>query len=197
MTDYCSQEDVEGYLNIDFTNNPDDTVSKWITAASAKIDSHCRRDFDQHTDDVESHDGKGKWGDLEWQRHKTVNLKNHPVISVGQVDEDGTVLVDGTNYEVYEDEAKIVLIPESNYFNKKRKSIAITYTWGYATVPLDVNDACIWLVAHEFFKMLKFSEGGVAQSISIEGESVSLPEVELNPVTILEQLNNYIRWGYA
>ena len=197
MTDYCTQEDVEGYLNIDFTNNPDPTVALWITAASVKIDSHCRRDFDQHTDHVEYHDGKGKWGNLDWQRHKTLTMKNHPVISVSQIDADGTVLVDGTNYEVYEDEAQIVLIPESNYFTKKRKSIELTYTWGYATVPKDVNDACIWLVAHEFFKMLKFSEGGVAQSISIEGESVNLPEVDLNPATILSQLDKYIRWGYA
>ena len=189
MADYCTQEDVEGYLNIDFTNNPDPTVALWIAAASKKIDTHCRRNFDKNTDDTEKHDGEGKWGDLDWQRHSSIILKNHPVISVSQVDESGTVLVDGTNYEVYEDEAKIQLIPESNYFIKNRRSIEITYTWGFATVPLDVNDACIWLVAHEFFKMLKFSEGGVAASISIEGESVNLPEVELNPKTILTQLN--------
>jgi len=197
MADYCTQEDVEGYLNIDFTNNPDPTVAKWITAASAKIDSHCQRDFAEHADEIEYHDGKGKWGDLDWQRHSNISLKNHPVSAISEVDEDGTVLVDGTNYEVYLDEAQIQLIPESNYFLKKRRSIKITYTWGYATVPLDVNDACIWLVAHEFFKMLKFSEGGVAASISIEGESVNLPEVDLNPKTILAQLNKHIRWGYA
>ena len=197
MSLYCTQEDVEGYLNIDLTNNPDPTMAKWIAAASRKIDSHCRRDFDQHADDTEKQDGEGLWGDLDWQRHQSLTLKNHPVISVSQVEEDGTVLVEGTNYEVYLDEAQIQLIPSSNYFKKQRKSIEITYTWGYATVPKNVEDTCIWLVAHEFFKMLKFSEGGVAASISIEGESVNLPEVDLNPKTIMDQLKEYIRWGYA
>ena len=126
----------------------------------------------------------------------SLTLKNHPVISVSQVEDNGTVLVDGTNYEVYLEEAQIRLLPESRYFIKKRQSIEIKYTWGYASVPEDVNDACIWLVVHEFFKMLKFSEGGVAQSIAIEGESVNLPEPELHPKAILEQLQPYVRWGY-
>ncbi len=45
MADYCTQAEVEGYLNVDFTYNPDPTVAKWIAAASAKIDTHCQRDF--------------------------------------------------------------------------------------------------------------------------------------------------------
>lgn len=196
MTDYCTQDDIEKYLNIDFTNDTDPTIDKWIKAASAKIDKHCRRDFSQHTDDVEKHTGKGRWGDLAFQRHSSITLKNFPVISVSQVENNGTVLVEGTSYEVILDEARIQLIPESRYFIKRVNGVEITYDWGYASVPLEINDACIWLVVAEFEKMLKFSEGGVADSISIEGESVSLPEQPLNPDEILAQLQPYVRWGH-
>lgn len=196
MANYCTQEDVEGYLNIDFTANPDDTVAEWIASATAKINDKCNRDFDLHEDAVENYDGKGRWGDLEWQRHKSLTLKNRPVISVDQVDVNGTIWVEGTHYEVYEDEARIVCIPDTRYFPKKAKVIEVTYDHGYASPPQAIKDACIWLVFCEFQEMLKFSEAGVAQSVSIEGESMNFPEVRLSPEKILAQLTPYVKWGF-
>lgn len=195
MTNYCSQDDVEKYLNIDFTNNPDPSIALWIAAASEKIDKFCSRDFDNHTGEIEYQDGKGKWGDLDRHMHTAVQLKNYPVLAVTEVVDDTTTLTEGTDYEVYPEEAMIRLHP-SRYFKKKLKGIKLTYDYGYAAIPEVIKDVCRWLVVESLKKSLGFQEFGVARSISLEGESVSVPEIIDFPPELQERLRPFVKVGY-
>lgn len=195
MVDYCVQADMEKYLNIHLDNDADPAVALWISAASEKIDEYCQQDFSPHTDQEEDYNGKGMWGNEEWQRHNTLQLKNWPVIDITIVVDNTNTLTEGEDYEIFPEKALIMLTPPSRYFKKKIKGIQVTYSYGYATVPKGIADVCTWLVANAFEKRLKFSEAGPAQSINIEGHTVSFPLIEDLPPHLLATLNLYVKWG--
>lgn len=196
MTDYCTQDDIEKYLNVDFTNNPDPALALWIDAVSAKIDRICNRDFDEHSDVIEYYDGKGKWGVLSRRgsMHQAITLRNHPVLAVDEVVNDSNTLVEGTDYEVYLETARIALI-EPRYFTKKLKGIKVTYDYGYSAIPEVIKDICRWIVGESFKMQLKFAEVGISQSITLEGESISVPEIIDIPPWAQERLQPYVKWG--
>lgn len=197
MTDYCSQNDIENALNITFGQNPEPVIALWITAASKAIDTYCRHDFDQHADEIDKYDGEGIWGALDYQRHNTLFLKKHPVISVSEVDDNGTVLTVSDEYVVYEDKAMIRLVPDSRYFTEKRQGVQVKYTWGYAAVPADVKDVCIRLVAESLKEMMRFSEAGGANRVSMGGISISYPNYEHLPAWAQLALKEYVQWGWS
>lgn len=197
MTDYCIQAEVEAYLNVTFGANPDAATALWITAASKAIDTFCRHTFDQNADDVELHDGNGSWGDLEYERHNTLFLKNRPVISVSEVQNNDVVMVVTDEYVVYEDKAMIRLVPDTRYFTKKRQGVQVTYTWGYAEVPVDVKDVCIRLVGESLKEMMRFSEFGGANRVSMGGISVSHPSYNSLPDWAQLALKEYVQWGWS
>ncbi|MCK5160381.1 MAG: hypothetical protein KAQ99_02285 [Candidatus Aureabacteria bacterium] len=198
MVDYAVIADLEKYLNVEFANPADPTIALFLTRASRKIDAYCNRDFLEHTDYIEYHNGKGRYSAYsEDYLHNSVVLENIPVIQVTEVVDNSNVLVEGTDYEVFENKALILLTPESRYFIKKIKGVKITYDWGYATVPDGIADICTWMVAQALGKQLKFSEAGVAQSVSIEGHTVSLPEIREIPADMLELLGRFARWEFG
>lgn len=194
---YASQADLETRLNVTFTANPDPAVEDWLEEATKEIDKYCRRDFTQHTDDIEYHDGKGQWGVLnnKAHMHTAITLRNDPVISVSEVVNNETTLTEGEDYEVYLETAQIKLHPD-RYFAKKLKGVKVTYTWGYATVPVDIRGVCAELVAIQFRKQLQFAEFGVSRSISLEGESMGTPEFGEMPLELAQKLQPYMKWGF-
>ena len=52
MVDLCVQADIEKYLNISFSNNPDPTVAVYIDRVSAVIGMVCNLDFGDHSGDL-------------------------------------------------------------------------------------------------------------------------------------------------
>ncbi|MCK5161772.1 MAG: hypothetical protein KAQ99_09390 [Candidatus Aureabacteria bacterium] len=198
MVDYATQADIEKYLNIIFTNQPDPTIGLFLTRASRKIDAFCNRDFIEHTDYIEYHNGEGRYSQYsETYTHNSIVLENIPVIQVTEVVDNSVVLVEGTDYELFEKDAMILLTPDMKYFVKKIKGVKITYDWGYAAVPDVIKDVCCWLVVQALGKQLKFSEAGVAQSVSVEGHSVTLPEIRDVPADLLEVLARFARWEFG
>ena len=177
---YCTQTDVERYLNYTFSQNPDPLITDLITRATAIIDQYCKRDFNQHTDQTEYYDGDGTY----W-----IFLKHIPVISVSSVyiDDD---LVDSDEY---------VVLTEQGAIRRKEKiwpigvaNIKVTYTYGYASVPDAIKDACTRLVVNMFLKTERWDELKGAQGISIAGINVNYgPEQPILTDEIKEILNFY------
>lgn len=190
MADYCTQDDVEKYMNITFTSNPDGTVALFITRVSAHIDRLCNRDFSPHTGEVEKHDGKG-------QGHNSILLKYHPVTAITSLTEDGDSLTEDDNY-VWYDDGRVIKVSsgyedaDETYWKEKRKSIEVTYNHGYASVPDGIKDICTrWVVESLQQLPFRFEEGGIANSVSLEGVSVSYGEVDYIPEWVLKALLYY------
>lgn len=188
--DYCTQADVERYLNVTFTENPDATVTAFIERISARIDDICNRDFDNHADHVEYHDGHG-------QGNNSFLLKNYPVTAVASVKEDGTTLTETTHFVWYED-GRVVRVssgyedPSTTYWLKKLKAIEVTYTYGFSAVPKGINDICTrWVCEGLKQQPFRFEEGGIADSVSLEGVSVNYGEIDHIPEWVPKALMPY------
>lgn len=194
MTDYATIADIERALNIDITLDLDPTIGQFITRASGKIDDFCKRDFTEHTAFVEYYDGRGKWGELDWQRHNRLVLNNRPVLAVTELEVNGVVWTEGTEYEVYLEDSLILLTPDTRYFIEKIKGIKVTYDYGYTAVPEAIKDVCTWLVVQALKKLEKFGELGVAASLTVEGHSVSIPEFKDVPDDLKEVLQYHVKW---
>ena len=190
MADYCTQSDIEKYLNITFNIDPDPTVSAIITHVSALIDSYCNRDFTSHSNEIEYHDGKGKG-------HNVIILKNYPVLAVNSVVEDGTTLTETTHYIWFED-GRIIKCSEGYvdadewYWKAKLKTIKVDYNYGYTTVPQEIKTIAIqlcveWLKKYPF----KFTETGTANTVSMAGVNVNYSDMEILPEWAKKRLNHY------
>lgn len=190
MTDYCTQDDIEKYLDTTFDSNPDPSVSLIISHVSALIDAYCNRDFTLHENVVEYYDGKGKG-------HNVIMLKNYPVTAVSEVVEDGTTLTENTHYVWFRD-GRLVKVsngyvdPNKWYWKAKVKAVKVTYSYGYSTVPTEIKTICIQLCVEWLKKYpLKHAEAGIASSISLNGVNISYETPETLPEWAKTRLNKY------
>jgi uncharacterized phiE125 gp8 family phage protein len=148
--DLTTLDNVKQYLEITSTNS-DALLSRMITAASAFITSWLSRNFIQATY-TETYNGSGSTTQL---------LRQTPIVSVSSLVVN-TITVppspDGVQAGYVFDDMALYLIGMSTYgwsypvyyFPRGKQNIKVTYTAGYATVPADVEQACIELVGKQF-----------------------------------------------
>jgi len=177
MTDLTTLDAVKAWLSLEETTD-DALLSSLISATSQYIQSWLNRTF-AITQYTERRDGV-PYGD-------TLVLRNHPVVSVSSVTMDGRVIPASPDYVsngFWADDVAMYLV--GYRMTKGRKNVAITYTAGYATVPLDIAQACTELVA------LRYSERGRIghQSKTLNGEVVSFMVKDFPP-DVQTILNNY------
>lgn len=139
----CVQGDVEKFIQIDVTAEPEAQVTYLIENASALIETYLDRIIEEGAVTNELHDG---------DRGNLIRLKQWPVtIPLTTVIEDGITLVEDTDYVAYGDGR--VYRGSNNIFANwgwGRKIIDITYTAGYSPVPFDIRDVCARMVARAF-----------------------------------------------
>ncbi len=139
------QADLEKFSQTDFQNEPDAAVTLWLEAASRIIENYCGRSFEEAAGATETLDGTGT---------KLVHLSGYPVTAVNSITEDGTALVDGTDFAWYAD-GRLIRLYSGDYdyrWSPIRKSIVVDYDYGYAagSVPEDLVAVCCFLVERIF-----------------------------------------------
>jgi hypothetical protein len=108
---------------------------------------------------------------------RPVNPAPNP-LSVGYLfDEFGVYLSGGDSMQVVTPQSPNVWA--GSYFPRHSQNVQITYTAGYATVPDDINQACIELVAFKFQQ--RNHVGVVTRSLNAGGESVSYQQGFIPP----------------
>lgn len=127
------------------TNSSDDVLlESLIGAASSYIATYCSREFGQVTETV-TVDGNG--------RQKLFSPFT-PIISVAGVRVDGRVIPSKTGYGpnaagFFNTDTMIMLVGPYS-FTEGWQNIEIDLTYGYASVPPDVERACIELVISRY-----------------------------------------------
>lgn len=176
-------EQLETYLGIDLD---DAQAQALIDNASAMIEAFTKTVFEQRTI-TETDDGGGL----------DLIMSHKPIISVTSVTDFGQdvpVLVDATEYTVYLEEGFIRALPRGRGFNPwtpskypheapffngfwaiGAKRWEIVYEAGYATVPLDIQQAALMLCA--YLRSTAGSSGGAYQSETIGDYSYTLGSV--------------------
>lgn len=131
--------------------------------ASDLIDSYCGRDFVQHTDAEEVHDGTGR---------RTLRLGGYPVIVVSSVAIDGTAT---TDYTVRD--AAGILSRTHQIWPAGQDNVAVVYSYGYASPPSAIVAVAEDMVVSALVHAAKNRTTKGANSLSMDGFSVSYSEV--------------------
>lgn len=124
------------------TSDTDDArLQDVLDRGTAYIERYCRRTFASATYTTELYDGTGT---------DTLILRHFPIVSgtTPTVLENGSALTVGTNpvngvdVLVYHEEGELIR-PYGVPFYNFRRWYSVTYQAGYATIPLEIQQACI------------------------------------------------------
>lgn len=139
----CVQADVEKFLQLDVTAEPEAQVTFLIENAGGQIETYLDRIIEEGAIATELHDG---------DRGSLIRLNQWPVtVPLTLLEEDGVGLVEGTDYVAYEDGRVYrgsTTVPAN--WALGRRIIDVDYTAGYATVPFTIRDVCTRMVARAF-----------------------------------------------
>ncbi len=165
---------VKEYLGLTGTGE-DSLLNRLMNWATDFIHSYCGRTFPQGSYD-EYYDGDG-----------TDNLLSHqfPVTSVSSLEVDGVVKDATKDFVLYAPLGLIRL--KLGVFPRGKKNIRLQYTAGYSSIPKDLEQACIELVA------LKYYDRG-RERLGVESKEGASFVTQL-PAEIKQVLDLYKRYG--
>lgn len=175
---------VKNQLDIPVSDTSQDTrLNTYLNAASAAIESYCERKFEQTTY-TEYHHGR---------RMNFIMPREFPIISVTELRVDGdrvftdpSTLIPVNEYSIADRNRTIFY---SGKFPQGFNNIKLVYSAGYATIPGDIELACIW--ACEWFVKHRERKDIGRTSVSKGDESVGI--LASMPPMILELINPYKR----
>lgn len=178
MTDLITAAQVQAYLGL--ASVPAQFASL-VSAVSAFVRQFCSRDFTQQSYN---------------ETYNTVlsdglPLRQLPIVSVSSVTVMGIVVPPATSplqYGYLFDENQIYLTLDSK-FPLAKQSTVVAYTAGYSTIPNDLQQACIEMVALEYKRITNI--GYTSQTLA--GQTVTGFVMSNMPAYILNVLNNYRR----
>jgi uncharacterized phiE125 gp8 family phage protein len=174
MPDFTTLENVKAWLGLKAEQTDNDALlARLIVAASAFFERETDRKLlrQQH---VEVRDGNG---------HSIMLFREYPVTAVASVVVEGLQIPASA---VGFTETKLVLVGYA--FSRGAANVTITYTAGYETVPADVEQAVIDLVA---FRYRERDRIGLA-SKGMAGETTAFIVREVPP-SVARVLNDYRR----
>ena len=173
------------YLKIPaLETSKDSLVEFWINAASQYIENGTERKLKAQSL-VEYVNGRKANFILtsEWPINSISEIK---VDASGDFSDASTIMT-SSEYAIGENAQVIVL--KRLMFPLGYRNIKVTYNAGYATIPSDLEDACLWLV--KYYSMMQDSGdiGRPSKSKSGEGSTVS----QSAPQHVLDIMANYTR----
>lgn len=146
----------------------DDFLTTQLQIVSETIRSYCRRNFNSA-----SYIQTFYWEDYKGQILKDFSLYEYPLVSVASVVIDTTTTVPTTDYRIHLPTGKLIFkdcaSSSLNYFN----DLKVTYTAGYASVPLPVQDAITSIVSERYSK----KKAGINLGFGSDVQQVSIPGV--------------------
>ena len=161
-SDLCLLADVREYLGLTVTTS-DNLLQRMITSCSTWIKSWSNRDYvtGTYTDRFDGND------------YREITVSQYPIVSISSITIDG-VTVDPTKYKADSEGFPFIELTDGTVFTRGTKNVVISYTAGYGTltlgtIPQDVVQACIELVAWRFTERTRIQQS----SKSMGGEVVS------------------------
>lgn len=150
MSQLCQLSDVQAYLG-DSASSSSAVLDTLIANASGMIEQYCNRTF-ALADYTETRNGRNT---------ETLYLRQQPIVSVASLKINGIAVQaspDTRTYGyVFDDQQLYIRGASGSYGQQDRfvrgvQNIVVQYSAGFATIPDDVAQACIELVADKFAK---------------------------------------------
>ena len=174
------------FSDLGFTSDTDfDTyIATLNAAASERVNSYCRRDFDLHTAESVKQRGSNSF---------TMTLPFRPVISITSIARESTT-VDSDDYQIKP-------VPNSPYNSGAIENFyqwwykvyyyTTVFNWGYSTPPADIIQVTEQLVRSELQRMSRKFADGEFTSLSFGGYSISIGDGNSTDAATLSQLDRY------
>lgn len=182
MADFCTLADVKAWLGITDTNS-DSLLTAMISQISAEIRTFTNRDIYPVGTYTETLSGNGR---------QSIVMPQYPITAVSSLTVDGVAIparqgATGSGYVF--DDAGIYL--DGYTFARGVKNVSVTYSAGFATLPPDLQRACIEWVA---FRQSEQAHIGL-RSKSIGNESASFATAsDAAPPAVMRTLNQWTRY---
>lgn len=174
---------LKSHLDINTSNVSEDArLNIFLNASSTAIESYCDRKFEQASK-TEYHHGR---------RMNFIMPREWPIVSIASIHVDNdrvfgsSTLIDPSEYFVSDRENTILY---KSHWPQGYSNIKLVYTYGYATVPGDVELACLW-AAEWFYKHRERKDMG-RTSVGKGDESVGI--LASMPPMILQLIHPYKR----
>jgi hypothetical protein len=130
----------------------DTFISRQIAWASAAATSYCDRVFQVETIKDEFWAPRDFYPGLLDGRPDILQLTRWPAVTITNVTEDGVALVVTTDYRIDLEHGQLLRVDANAYPRPwPAVAIAVQYTAGYATIPVDVADAVVRMVKTRWF----------------------------------------------
>lgn len=148
MADFCTQADVEAFLQVTVPATKTASVARAIGEATEAIRNYCHQYIERVTDETITLDCAGG---------TRLFLPELPVVSVASVEEDGVALVAGAD-EDYQLGQHGILHRIGQEWLSGIQIIEVTYTHGYDPIPDDVVAVCTRAAARAYQAGVKAAE---------------------------------------
>jgi uncharacterized phiE125 gp8 family phage protein len=128
-------------------NSKDVTLKRYITSASAMAAQYCNRVFPAETITEQFWAARDRWPRIINGTIAALQLQRYPIQSVTSVTENAVVLVQDTDFKIDPANGQLIRL-DINGYPKPWPSypIVVVYVGGFATIPVDVQDAVIRMV---------------------------------------------------
>jgi hypothetical protein len=164
-----------GYVFVD-----DALLSRLITASSDWIKQYCNRDFVQ-TNYTELRNG--------FANQTKMAFKNYPVTSISSVYINDLLVPQSTSHGMVGwIQVGDFLYLRGRTFTTGYGNVSLTYTAGYATIPYDLEQACIEITAWRYKEKDRIAQNNK----SIQGENISF-NLNMASESTKSTLNEYSR----
>ena len=183
----CALQDVKTYCAIT-SSSEDDVLTALIAAASGDIGNYCNRTFEQ-TAYTEIRNGNGA---------DRIGVRQSPIVSVQSVSVDGLAVPAApdavSDGYVFSDTAIYIRnrgrrpYPAAPWcFARGVQNVALAYTAGYATIPADLNQACVELVAWKRAKSTRIDK----TSETLGNQQTQAYKLDGMPPSVIAAINSY------
>ena len=169
-------------------NATDDALmTRLISAASAFIESWLNRTISVQTYN-EIYDGTGQ---------DTLMLSNYPIVAVTSISIYGVAQTllnandfTSTGFSITNDQTQ--LYGQNITFDRGRQNVAVSYSAGFATLPLDIEQACIELCALKYKNLRGEKIGVVSKGLAGETTTFFVGDMTQSVKTLLQQYKNVV-----
>lgn len=175
----CALSDVKTYLGITDSNS-DVVLTALIAGASMTMETYCNRVFEAATY-TETRNGNGGY---------RLFLSTAPVTAVASVSVDGFAISPASGPVapgyLFDD---LMIYLRGKSFACGVQNVIVTYTAGFATIPADLTQACVELVAFKYAKRNRIDKTSETLGTQ-QTQAYSLADM---PPSVKTVLNNYAR----
>lgn len=176
--DLTTLDKIKAWLGVT-AGTEDKLLQQLLTAASAFIQSKMNRNI-VTASYTETYNGLG--GD-------SLMMANYPITAVSSLMADGLAVLPSPGYGqagFLFDDTRIYLA--TDVFSQGRRNVTVSYTAGFATCPVDIEESVIEMVGYKYRERDRIGH----QSKSIAGETVTFITKDM-PDSILSVVNSYKR----